>query len=61
MENNIIILPDGYNGDAAKFYLSPILAEDGNTVKLQCAEPGKEYMSRSVHKADIEKYLSENK
>lgn len=52
---NTITLPDGYNGHTAKFYTEP-LEIDGNLVKLQCAEPGKEYMFRWARKEDLEKY-----
>ncbi len=38
-----IELADGYNGHVAKFVAEPI-AIDGDLVKLQCAEPGKDYM-----------------
>ena len=43
MINHIIELPDGFNGHTVKCYSNPIKV-DGNTVKLQCAEEGKEYM-----------------
>lgn len=38
-----ILLPDGYNGHKARFFVNP-LEVDGDLVKLQCAEPEKEYM-----------------
>jgi len=44
-----VLLPDGYNGHKAKFYIKP-LEVDGDLLKLQCAEHGKEYMFRWVHK-----------
>lgn len=60
MKDTITLL-DGYNGDTAKFYTRP-LAIDGDLIKLQCAEPGKEYMIRwatieevkqEIHKAKM--------
>ena len=48
----IITLPDGYNGHAAKFNAEPIDV-DGNLVKLQCVEPGKEYMTRWARIEDV--------
>jgi hypothetical protein len=50
---NTIYLPDGYNGDMMRFYKTPI-EEKGNTVKLRCAEKGKEYLTRWVYKSEIE-------
>ncbi len=39
----MVILPDGFNGHAGRFYSNP--AEiDGDLVKLSCAEPGREHM-----------------
>lgn len=38
-----ITLPDGYNGNQARFYALPICT-DGTLVKLRCAEPGKGYL-----------------
>lgn len=56
----IILLPDGYNGHMVKLYITPAYVE-GNLVKLICAEPGKEYMFRWVRLEDynkaIEKYI----
>lgn len=39
----IVRLPDGYNGHTILFYAEPV-AVDGDTVRLRCAEPGKDYM-----------------
>ncbi|HEP6430584.1 TPA: hypothetical protein VDB83_004907 [Burkholderia cenocepacia] len=39
----IVTLPDGYNGHTMRFGADPIEI-NGETVKLRCAEPGKEYM-----------------
>ena len=47
-----IQLADGYNGTKALFDDNPI-AIDGNLVKLQCAEAGKEYMTAWKHKNDV--------
>ena len=45
-----IILPDGYNGDTAKFYITPMDIDNKyGLIKLQCAEPGKEYLFRWVN------------
>ena len=52
VNNQIIELPDGYNGHTAKFYIEPIEVE-GDLVKLQCAEPGKEYMARWCYSSVI--------
>jgi hypothetical protein len=51
-----IILPDGYNGHTAKFYIEP-LEVDNNLLKLKCAEEGKEYMFRWVHIEDYKKQI----
>lgn len=56
MENNTITLSDGYNGHTARFYSRPI-AIDGNLVKLQCAEPGKEYMIRWASIEEVKKQI----
>lgn len=48
-----IQLTDGYNGNKALFYDSPRFAMNGDLVKLQCAEPGKECMFAWKHKDDI--------
>jgi len=58
MDKNIIILPDGYNGHTAMFYITPI-EKSGNSVKLKCAEEGKEYMIRWVDKNTLEDYLNQ--
>lgn len=55
---DIISLPDGFNGHIAKFYAYPALVE-GNLVKLICAEPGKQYMFRWVHIEDYNKAITE--
>jgi hypothetical protein len=49
---DIIVLPDGYNGHTYKYYTTPIEI-DGILVKLRCAEKGKEYMCRWVMKCDL--------
>lgn len=56
MENNTITLPDGYNGHTARFYSRPI-AIDGDLVKLQCAELGKEYMIRWASIEEVKKEI----
>jgi len=48
----IVILPDGYNGHTARFFAEPIEI-DKDLVKLRCAEPGKEYMTRWARKTDL--------
>ncbi|MCA7889079.1 hypothetical protein LGM58_38520 [Burkholderia contaminans] len=40
----VVTLPDGYNGHTLRFYADPVVV-DGETVKLRCAEPGKEHMT----------------
>jgi len=45
VENQIITLPDGYNGHTMRFYAKPIAVEV-NLIRLQCAEVGKEWMSK---------------
>ncbi|MDR8889499.1 hypothetical protein FEP63_05179 [Burkholderia multivorans] len=42
-EGQVVALPDGFNGHTRKFYVEPIETQ-GDTVKLRCAERGKEYM-----------------
>jgi len=56
VENQIITLPDGYNGHTMDFYLEPISIE-GDSVRLQVAEKGKEWMSKLWSKDYITKYL----
>lgn len=53
--NKIILLPDGYNGDMVKCFSKPINSE-GKLIKLQCAEPGKEYMFRWTTMQEIMQY-----
>lgn len=55
-----ITLPDGYNGHTAKFY-TEILEEDMFSVKLQCAERGKEYTFRWCWKDEYKKIIKEDK
>ena len=49
MKNNIITLPDGYNGHTVKCFTAP-LEETKTAVKLPVAEPGKECMFKWVYK-----------
>ena len=51
-----ITLPNGYNGDTVKCYAEPI-QKDKDLLKLRCAEEGKEYMIRWVHKDDYNKAM----
>jgi hypothetical protein len=39
----VVFLPDGYNGHTVAHYAEPVAVE-ANVVKLNCAEPGKEYL-----------------
>lgn len=54
----IITLPDGYNGHTAKFFAVPLVVEK-HSVKLRCAEPGKEYMCKWAWKDEYLKALKE--
>lgn len=56
MGKRTILLPDGYNGHMLRFYTDPI-ARDGNLVKLQCAELGREYLIRWARQEDIKSAL----
>jgi len=56
VERPIITLPDGYNGHTMRFYAKPIAIE-GNLIRLQCAEVGKEWMSKTWPKWYLEKYI----
>ena len=49
-----ITLPNGYNGHTVKCF-TKIIEEDENTVKLQVAEPGKEYMFKWCWKEEYKK------
>ncbi|WP_206146746.1 hypothetical protein [Burkholderia sp. Tr-20390] len=40
----VVMLEDGYNGHAVQFDANPVEI-DGESVKLRCVEPGKEYMT----------------
>ena len=43
MINIIIELPEGFNGHTVKMHSEPIAYGSGLTVKLRCAEPGREH------------------
>ncbi|KVR89512.1 hypothetical protein [Burkholderia vietnamiensis] len=64
LDSVVVSLPDGFNGHTAKFYIEP-LEVSGNTVKLRCAEPGKEYMftwrEKSVVDAAVAAQLNSRK
>lgn len=51
---NIITLPDGFNGHTIRCY-TKIIEESKNAVKLQVAEPGKEYMFKWCWKDEYKK------
>ena len=55
----IITLPDGFNGHTEIFYSTPI-DRIGDTVKLACASPGKEYMIRWVYINQLEATVRES-
>lgn len=48
-----IELADLFNGHKMLFFVEPI-AVDGNVVKLQCAEPGKEHLIAWKYKDDLD-------
>jgi hypothetical protein len=52
-----ILLEDGYTGKMIRCYAQPI-AHEGSMVKLQVAEPGKEYMIRWAFRVVVEKLAS---
>ena len=52
MDKKIIILTDGFNGHTVKCFAEP-LEVDGNLVKLQVAEPGKEYMIKWARREEL--------
>lgn len=56
-QTTVVTLPDGYNGHTMKFYADPMEVM-GDTVKLRCAEPGKEYMFTWRDKATVETALT---
>ncbi len=47
-----ILLPDGYSGHKRLFFAEPI-AQDGELVKLRCAESGKQYMTAWKRHTDV--------
>ena len=49
----IVTLPDGYNGHTMRFNAHP-LEVSGDTVKLRCAVPGKEYMTAWRSAAEVQ-------
>lgn len=49
----VVSLPDGHNGHTAEFISEPV-ERDGNHVKLQCAERGREHMIRWIADADLQ-------
>jgi hypothetical protein len=50
---NTVFVNDGFNGHKVEVYLSPVLDQTENTVKLQVAEKGKEYMFKWVWKSEL--------
>ncbi len=52
------VLPDGYNGHTVRLYTEP-LEINGDSIKLACAEDGREHMIRWARKSDVEKALKE--
>lgn len=52
MLHNVIIVPDGYNGETIILDITPI-REDGPLVLLRCIEVGKEHLTRWVYKDHI--------
>lgn len=59
-EGQVVALPDGFNGHTVKFYVEPIEIH-GDTVKLRCAEPGKEYMSTWREKSVVDAAIAAQK
>lgn len=53
--DKIVNLPDGYNGDKMAFYATPVEEWPDGTVKLKCAEAGKENLFRWARKSDLAK------
>jgi hypothetical protein len=51
-----ISLPNGYNGHTVKCF-TDILEESANAVKLQVAEPGREYMFKWCWKSVYNKLM----
>lgn len=54
-----VLIPDGYNGHKIRMYADPIEEWPDGTVKLQCAEPGKEYMIAWRRKSEVTTWLNE--
>lgn len=52
MERDKVILKDGFNGDFVICFREP-LAIEGDLVKLQVAEVGKQYMIRWAHSSEL--------
>lgn len=50
MTDKLITLPEGYNGHTYRYFAKPIVDNGNSIVILRCAEPGKEYMKRWVHR-----------
>ena len=52
---SIISLPDGFNGDKVKCFTKILeIDKTSNMVKLQVAEPGKEYMIKWIRRCDYD-------
>lgn len=52
MLHDVVIVPDGYNGETIILGKTPI-REDGPLVLLRCIEFGKEHLTRWVYKDHI--------
>jgi fatty acid/phospholipid biosynthesis enzyme len=50
MTKQTVLVPDGYTGNTVLMYADPIEEWADGTVKLRCAEPGKEHLIRWVGK-----------
>ncbi len=50
-----VTLPDGYNGHTLLFFAEPVVEWPDGTVRVQCAETGKEYMARWIDRAELDK------
>lgn len=50
MTQQTVVVPDGFTGHTVLMYADPIEERADGTVKLKCAIPGKEYLTRWIGK-----------
>ncbi|MBU2831908.1 hypothetical protein [Acidithiobacillus ferriphilus] len=57
MTQQTVLIPDGYNGHTILMCADPVEEWADGTVKLRCAVPGKEYLTRWIGKDQLAELL----